>query len=226
MNKIEPNIDESWKLKLQPIFNTESFFNLKDFLLEDKKRFRIFPKGEHIFNAFDLTPFDRLKVVILGQDPYHGPGQAHGLAFSVMDGIRHPPSLRNIFKELKNDVGIEIPKNGNLEKWAQQGVLLLNSCLTVREREAASHKNQGWEEFTDGVIRIISEQKEHVVFILWGNFAQQKRVLIDESKHHVLTATHPSPFSADRGFFGSRHFSRTNEYLKKHQIHEIDWSLE
>jgi uracil-DNA glycosylase len=178
-----------------------------------------------IFTAFDKTPPDRLKVVILGQDPYHNPGQAHGLSFSVPDGVTPPPSLLNIYKEIAADIGLQLPRKGNLEKWAEQGVLLLNAALTVRANEPGSHAKIGWMDFTDAVIRAISERKEHIVFLLWGRFAQEKQVLIDETKHLVLKAAHPSPFSAEKGFFGCRHFSKTNEYLVKNGIDPIDWSL-
>jgi uracil-DNA glycosylase len=185
----------------------------------------IFPPGSLIFNAFNSTPFERVKVVLLGQDPYHGKGQAHGLSFSVPEGVRAPPSLVNIFKELQSDVGVAIPNHGNLTRWALQGVLLLNACLTVRENDPLSHSRIGWVEFTDRVISKISALKEHVVFLLWGKFAQEKQVLIDETKHLVLKAAHPSPYSANAGFFGCRHFSKTNEYLVKNGFDPIDWSL-
>jgi uracil-DNA glycosylase len=200
---------------------------LKDFLLEEKKRGEIvFPSGTKIFSAFDHTPFDKVKVVILGQDPYHGPGQAHGLSFSVPPGIGIPPSLLNMFKELKNDLGIPRPSTGNLEKWADQGVLLLNATLTVRANQPGSHQNQGWELFTDAVIREISASRTGVIFILWGKYAQAKEVLIDTTKHYILKSPHPSPFSADRGFFGCKHFSKTNEILASEGQKEIDWSLD
>ena len=186
----------------------------------------IYPPGPLIFNAFNTTPFDHVKVVLLGRDPYHGYGQAHGLSFSVPDGVTPPPSLINIFKELHNDFGLPIPKTGNLTKWAKQGVLLLNAVLTVRANEAASHAKIGWMEFTNAVISKISEEKEGVVFLLWGKFAQEKQGLIDETKHHVLKAAHPSPFSADKGFFGCKHFSKTNEYLVKQRLAPIDWMLD
>ena len=186
----------------------------------------IYPPGQLIFNAFDKTPFNTLKVVLLGQDPYHGFGQAHGLSFSVPDGVHPPPSLINIFKELHLDVGIPIPKTGNLTKWASQGVLLLNAILTVRANEPASHSKIGWMDFTNSVISTISDQKEGVVFLLWGRFAQEKQYLIDETKHHDLKAAHPSPFSADKGYFGCRHFSKTNNFLMKQGIDPIDWMLD
>jgi uracil-DNA glycosylase len=225
MATIEPKIEESWKALLSNEFQQPYFHSLKDFLIEEKKIHTVFPPGEHIFNAFNFTPFDQVKVVILGQDPYHGRGQAHGLCFSVNPGIPFPPSLVNIFKELKSDLGIMPPASGELSSWARQGVLLLNTVLTVRENTPESHKNKGWEKFTDSVIRLISEQKEHVVFILWGNNAKVKTQIIDTSKHCILTAAHPSPLSATRGFFGCKHFSKTNEYLISKNIQPIDWQL-
>jgi uracil-DNA glycosylase len=220
--KLEP----SWKAHLQKEFGKDYFqqivFHLKT---ERATGATIYPPGPQIFNAFDLTPFDKVKVVILGQDPYHGPGQAHGLSFSVQNGITSPPSLINIFKELHNDLGVAIPKHGNLTRWAEQGVLLLNAVLTVRAKEPGSHAKIGWMNFTDAVIKTISDQKENIVFMLWGRFAHEKQVLIDETKHHVLKAAHPSPFSADKGFFGCKHFSRTNELLVQNKIEPIDWSL-
>jgi uracil-DNA glycosylase len=220
------NIDPGWKEALADEFRQPYFAAIKQFILQEKQKGkRIYPAGSHIFNAFNLTSFDRVKVVILGQDPYHGPGQAHGLSFSVPIGTQTPPSLVNIFKEIKNDLSIDQPAHGNLESWAKQGVLLLNAVLTVNESEAASHKNAGWETFTDAVIRTISDRKQHVVFILWGKFAQNKESLIDKSKHLVIKSAHPSPFSADTGFFGSRPFSKANAYLHEHHIKEIDWRL-
>ena len=192
---------------------------------EKQKGKRIYPPGSLIFHAFDLTPFERIRVVLLGQDPYHGAGQAHGLCFSVQLGVKPPPSLVNIYKEMKTDLGLDIPTHGCLEAWARQGVLMLNAVLTVNESEPASHKNAGWENFTDSVIRTISERKEHIVFILWGKFAQQKEVLIDKTKHLVIKSAHPSPFSADAGFFGSKPFSKTNQYLKENGQGEIDWKI-
>jgi uracil-DNA glycosylase len=222
----EVKIEQSWKAILNAEFEKEYFKSLKQFLLEEKaKGEKVYPPGSQIFAAFDHTPFDQLKVVILGQDPYHGPGQAHGLCFSVNDGIRQPPSLQNIFKELKEDCSCEIPQSGNLVKWADQGVLLLNATLTVRANQAGSHQGKGWETFTDTVIQKIAEQKKNIVFILWGKFAQGKETLIDHSKHLILKAAHPSPFSAYNGFFGCRHFSKTNEYLKAHGLKEINWKL-
>jgi len=225
MASIEPKIEASWKSLLAEEFQKPYFIQLKNFLLEEKTKYAVFPPGDKIFNAFDLTPFDNVKVVILGQDPYHGRGQAHGLCFSVNPGIAFPPSLVNIFKELKTDLGIMPPSSGELSAWAKQGVLLLNTVLTVRENTADSHKNKGWEQFTDSVIKQISEKKEHVVFILWGNNAKVKTQIIDASKHCILTAAHPSPLSATRGFFGCAHFSKTNEYLKNKNIEPIDWRL-
>lgn len=223
--QINPVIDESWLEVLKDEFSSEYFLLLKKFLLEEKARSRVFPPGGLIFNAFNLTPFEKAKVVILGQDPYHGAGQAHGLCFSVPEGIPRPPSLINIFKELESDLGIPFPSTGNLTSWAQQGVLLLNATLTVRENQAGSHQNRGWERFTDRAIYELSEKRVHLAFVLWGNFAIAKRSLIDESKHLVLTAVHPSPLSAHRGFFGCRHFSQINRYLSSHGMDEIDWRI-
>jgi len=225
MTQVRPLIDNSWLERLSEEFQSPYFFELKNFLLEEKKKYRIYPPGSDIFAAFNYTPFEKVKVVILGQDPYHGAGQANGLCFSVKDKIVKPPSLRNIFKELKNDLDFEIPQSGNLEKWARQGVLLLNATLTVRANQAGSHQNRGWEQFTDKVIFSLSEIKEQLVFILWGKYAQNKELLIDASKHYVIKSAHPSPFSADRGFFGSKPFSKTNDYLSQHQIEPIDWKL-
>lgn len=227
MGEINPKLEESWKKRLQEEFRTSYFGNLKEFLLQEKNQGQtIFPPGPKIFSAFDHTPFGKVKVVILGQDPYHGPGQAHGLSFSVPEGIGIPPSLLNMFKELRNDLGIQIPKTGNLEKWADQGVLLLNATLTVRANQPGSHQKRGWEQFTDAVIREISANKKGVVFLLWGKYAQAKDVLIDTTKHFILKAPHPSPFSADRGFFGCKHFSKTNELLREQGLKEIDWRLD
>ncbi len=225
VTKVDPKIEQSWKEHLLSEFQADYFKALKSFLLEEKKKYTVYPPGSRIFAAFDYTAFDRIKVVILGQDPYHGRGQANGLCFSVNDNITKPPSLVNIFKELKDDLDIPLPKSGNLEKWAEQGVLLLNATLTVRAHQAGSHQNKGWEQFTDQVIRILSGKKEGLVFLLWGKYAQAKEVLIDNSKHYILKAPHPSPFSADRGFFGCRHFSQTNEILKSQGKKEIDWRL-
>jgi uracil-DNA glycosylase len=222
---IDPSIEPSWKAKMQNQFNQPYFADLKDFLTEEKKSYTIFPPGSLIFNAFNLTPFDQVNVVILGQDPYHDFGQAHGLCFSVMDGIPFPKSLINIFKELKDDVGFEMPMSGNLEKWAKQGILLLNATLTVRAHQAGSHQNKGWEQFTDQVIRTISDEKEGIVFLLWGNYARAKKVLIDSKKHFILETVHPSPLSAYNGFFGCKHFSKTNEILIQQGKTPINWQL-
>jgi uracil-DNA glycosylase len=220
---MEVKIEESWKSALTGEFEKEYFAALTNFIRNEYTTTKIYPPAKLIFNAFDQCPFDNLKVVILGQDPYHGPGQAHGLCFSVNDGIDFPPSLRNIFKELKNDLGKEIPLSGNLTSWAKQGVLLLNATLTVRANQAGSHQNKGWEQFTDAVIHKINEQKEHIVFILWGNYAISKAKFIDQNKHLVLSSAHPSPLSASRGFFGNKHFSRANEFLVKNGFKKIDW---
>jgi uracil-DNA glycosylase len=225
MENPNPQLDKSWLNVLNAEFSKDYFVSLKSFLISEKTAYKVFPPGNRIFSAFNRTPFDKLKVVIIGQDPYHGPGQANGLSFSVQEGIRQPPSLQNIFKELHSDLGIPIPKSGNLERWADQGVLLLNATLTVRENQAASHQNKGWEIFTDEVIRKISELKTGVVFLLWGNYAKAKESLIDKSKHHILTAPHPSPL-ARGGFFGCKHFSKTNEILRKQGMEEIDWRVE
>ena len=219
-------IEESWKEVLKEEFDKIYFQHLITFLKAEKSSGKIiYPPGQLFFNAFEKTPFPKLKVVILGQDPYHNKGQAHGLSFSVPDGVSKPPSLINIFKELKNDLGIDIPANGNLEKWASQGVLLLNASLSVRQNEPGSHSPIGWLQFTDSVIKKISDEKEGIVFLLWGKFAQEKQSLIDETKHFVLKAAHPSPFSADKGFFGCKHFSKTNELLMKQNKEPIDWKL-
>ena len=222
---IEPRIHESWKERLTEEFNRPYFAALKDFLVEEKKSHVVYPPGNKIFAAFDRTPFEKVKVVILGQDPYHGKGQAHGLCFSVPPGIPPPPSLVNIFRELHTDLGLPVPAHGNLEAWADQGVLLLNATLTVRANQAGSHQNKGWEDFTDSVIRKLSREKEGLVFILWGRYAQAKESLIDAGRHHILKAAHPSPFSAQSGFFGCRHFSRTNEILKQQGQEPIAWLL-
>ena len=220
------NLHESWKMLLREEFEKPYFKQLKHFLTDEKnKGVKIFPPGSQIFSALDHTPFENVNIVLLGQDPYHGAGQANGLCFSVNDGVPLPPSLQNIFKELKEDCGCEIPKSGNLTKWADQGVLLLNATLTVRANEAGSHQNKGWETFTDTIIKTISDKKEHIVFILWGRFAQSKEILIDASKHLILKAAHPSPFSAYHGFFGCKHFSKTNAYLKENGRKEIEWQL-
>lgn len=222
---IAPQIEESWKQVLWDQFQSPYFSDLKQFLLEEKKHYSVFPPGKFIFNAFNSCPFDKVKVVIIGQDPYHDVGQAHGLCFSVQDGIPFPRSLVNIFKELSEDVGFRMPQSGNLQKWANQGVLLLNATLTVRAHQAGSHQNHGWETFTDCAIQRLSEQRTGIVFLLWGNYAIRKRELIDETKHYVLTAAHPSPLSASRGFFGCRHFSKTNALLMSMGKSPIDWQL-
>jgi uracil-DNA glycosylase len=223
---VNVQIEESWKNILKEEFGKVYFQQIVTFLKAEKSAGRIiYPPGPLIFNAFNKTPFSKVEVVLLGQDPYHNKGQAHGLSFSVPDGIPKPPSLINIFKELENDLGIPPPKNGNLEKWATQGVLLLNASLTVRQNEPASHSKIGWLQFTDTVISKISEQKKGIVFLLWGKFAQDKQSIIDETKHYVLKAAHPSPFSADKGFFGCKHFSKTNELLALQHKESIDWKL-
>ena len=221
--KIEPKLPPKWLDTLQEEFEKEYFFELKRFLLDEKSRYRVYPKGKDIFNAFNSTDFDDVKVVILGQDPYHGEGQAHGLAFSVQEGVALPPSLQNIFKELASDMGCAPRESGNLSGWAVQGVFLLNTVLTVRANTAHSHKERGWERFTDAVIAKISEKKSGVVFMLWGRPAQQKAKLIDASKHLIITSAHPSPLSAYRGFFGSKPFSRANDYLQSIGKKPIDW---
>jgi uracil-DNA glycosylase len=225
MKKINPVIESSWLKALTEEFEKLYFLALKDFLIEEKKRFKIYPPGSDIFAAFNYTPFDKVKVVILGQDPYHGSGQAHGLCFSVNHGVKKPPSLQNIFKELQTDIGISISESGNLKKWAQEGVLLLNATLTVRSGQAGSHQNKGWELFTDAVIRKLSDSRQHLVFILWGNYAIAKEILIDPRKHLILKSAHPSPFSAERGFYGSRPFSKTNDYLTQQNLVPVNWDL-
>lgn len=223
MDKINPVIEESWKNVLQEEFEKPYFHLLKNFLVAERQHFRVFPPGSLIFNAFNHTPFDRVKVVLLGQDPYHGAGQAHGLCFSVPEGVQPPPSLVNMFKEIASDLGIPTPSHGNLTRWADQGVLLLNATLTVRENQAGSHQNKGWETFTDAAITALSEKRDGLIFMLWGNFAIAKRAMIDESRHVVLTAPHPSPLSASRGFFGCRHFSQVNKLLREMGKEEIRW---
>ena len=219
------NINQEWYQALEKEFQSDYFKTLKQFLVEEKKTQTIYPSGKNIFKAFDSTPISKTKVVIIGQDPYHGPGQANGLCFSVNDGIKHPPSLRNIFKEIEQDLHIPYPQSGNLEPWAKQGVFLLNATLTVRDHQAGSHQNKGWEIFTDAVIKILSDKKEGLVFLLWGNFAISKKKLIDTTKHHILTTVHPSPLSAYRGFFGCKHFSLSNELLTKQGDTVIDWGI-
>lgn len=223
---MDVQIEESWKQVLKDEFNKEYFQGIVAFIKTEKATGKIiYPPGPLIFNAFKQTSFSNVKVVILGQDPYHNKGQAHGLSFSVPDGVPTPRSLSNIFKELKYDLGIEISQNGNLERWASQGVLMLNASLTVRQNEPGSHAKMGWLQFTDRVIQKISDEKEGIIFLLWGKFAQEKQALIDETKHFVLKAAHPSPFSADNGFFGCKHFSKTNELLIKQQKDPINWKL-
>jgi uracil-DNA glycosylase len=223
---MDVKIEASWKEALKNEFNQPYFEQISLHIKTEKSQGKIiYPPGSQIFNAFDTTPIDHIKVVILGQDPYHGPGQAHGLCFSVQNAVAPPPSLVNMYKELHEDIGFHIPKHGNLTNWAKHGVFLLNASLTVRAGEPMSHSKIGWAQFTDNVIKKISELKKNVVFLLWGKFAQEKRVLIDESKHLILKAAHPSPLSAHAGFFGCRHFSKTNEYLASKGIDPIDWTL-
>ncbi|MBN8216900.1 MAG: uracil-DNA glycosylase [Spirochaetes bacterium] len=219
-------LGEGWLRELAPEFETPPMERLRAFLVEEMKKGPVYPPGPLIFNAFNTTPWEKVRAVILGQDPYHGPDQAHGLCFSVRRGIRHPPSLRNIFQELSDDLSIPPPISGDLTPWAEQGVLLLNSVLTVRAHQAQSHANRGWEAFTDRVIEILNEKKEHLVFLLWGGPAQNKAHTIDPRRHLVLKSPHPSPLSAHRGFFGCRHFSIANEYLASHGLGTIDWRLD
>lgn len=217
--KIEPG----WKSKLTAEFEKEYFIRLTGFIKEEYRNTVIYPPGGLIFNAFDICPFEKVKAVIIGQDPYHGPGQAHGLCFSVREGVEFPPSLINIFKEIESDLGITPLKSGNLARWAKQGVLLLNATLTVRAHLAGSHQKKGWEEFTDYVIKVLNSEKKNIVFFLWGAYAQKKGESIDRSKHLVLESVHPSPLSASKGFFGNKHFSRCNDYLVRNGIEPIDW---
>ncbi len=223
--EVNPRIEESWKAILEGEFDKQYFKELKEFLVDEKSKYSVYPPGGLIFNAFRLTPFDRARVVLLGQDPYHGQGQAHGLCFSVPPGITAPPSLVNIFKEIERDLGIPVPAHGNLERWARQGVLLLNATLTVRANQPGSHQRKGWETFTNAVIGKLSEKRVGLIFLLWGKFAQEKEALIDTNRHYILKAAHPSPYSAYNGFFGCRHFSKTNEILKKHGLEEMDWRV-
>ncbi|WP_418794532.1 uracil-DNA glycosylase [Phocaeicola coprophilus] len=216
-------IEKTWKEVLAPEFEKDYFIRLTDFVRQEYQTTTVYPPGKLIFNAFNLCPYNKVKVVIIGQDPYHGPGQAHGLCFSVNDGVPFPPSLQNIFKEIHDDLGTPIPATGNLTRWAEQGVLMLNATLTVRAHQAGSHQRKGWEEFTDAAIRALAEKREHLVFILWGSYAQKKGAFIDRNKHLVLTSVHPSPLSAYNGFFGNRHFSRANEYLIQHGETPIVW---
>ncbi|MEL6554509.1 MAG: uracil-DNA glycosylase [Cyanobacteria bacterium J06621_11] len=219
-------LESSWKAVLEEVFATPNMQALKRFLKAEKAAGKIiYPRGSLIFNAMNSTPFDQVKVVILGQDPYHGLGQAHGLSFSVPEGVAPPPSLVNIFKEIEQDLGIQRPKHGCLQSWASQGVLLLNSVLTVEQHKAASHRGQGWEQFTDAIIAALNQQREHLVFLLWGNYAKQKGKFINRDHHLVLTSPHPSPLSAHRGFFGNQHFSKTNAYLQQNDIEPISWAL-
>ncbi|WP_108810602.1 uracil-DNA glycosylase [Sphingorhabdus sp. Alg231-15] len=223
-------LHESWKTPLAPEFSSDYMANLRTFLIQQKESGKhIFPKGSEYFRALDLTPLGKVRVVILGQDPYHGPGQAHGLCFSVQPGVRPPPSLVNIYKELESDIGLQRPQHGFLESWAAQGVLLLNSVLTVQKAEAASHRGKGWEQFTDAIVRLIAAKEDPVVFLLWGSYAQKKAGFVQSieqgGKHLVLKAPHPSPLSAYNGFFGCKHFSKTNAFLEQNGLAPIDWSL-
>ena len=222
----EVKLESSWKQHLLGEFNQPYMASLRDFLMQEKRSGKeVYPAGNDIFNALNTTPFDEVKVVILGQDPYHGPGQAHGLSFSVQPGVKPPPSLQNMYKELFNDIGMPIPQHGFLQGWAEQGVLLLNSVLTVVRERAASHRGKGWEMFTDKIIELLSRERENLVFMLWGSYAQQKGQFIDRNKHLVLQSAHPSPLSAHRGFFGCRHFSKANQYLQQHGLSPINWNL-
>ena len=216
-------IEDSWKKHLAPEFEADYFSRLTNFVRDEYAQYTVYPPGKLIFNAFNSCPFDKVKVVIIGQDPYHEPGQAHGLCFSVNDGVPFPPSLQNIFKEIASDLGTPAPTSGNLTRWTEQGVLLMNATLTVRAHQPGSHQNKGWETFTDAAIRHLAEEREHLVFILWGSYAQKKGAMIDRNKHLILSSAHPSPLSAYRGFFGSGHFSKTNKYLLEHGIEPINW---
>ena len=222
-NDMEVKIEQSWKLRLQTEFDKPYFEQLTQFVRTEYQTRTIYPPARLIFNAFNLCPFDKVKVVIIGQDPYHGVGQAHGLCFSVQDGVQFPPSLRNIFKEIHDDIGTPVPLSGNLTRWAEQGVLLLNATLTVRADEAGSHQRRGWETFTDAVINAVASEKQNVVYILWGSYAQQKAAMVNRSQNLVLESVHPSPLSASRGFFGNHHFSRANQYLIEHGKEPIEW---
>lgn len=223
-NQINLKIEQSWREALEDEFSAPYLKEFKKKLVDEMKRgIVLYPSGKNIFNAFNLTPFDKVKVVILGQDPYHGQGQAHGLSFSVPDGIKPPPSLVNIFKEIESDLGVKMPDSGNLEGWGKQGILLLNAILTVRANSPASHRGIGWENLTDSAIKALSNKREHIVFLLWGKFAQEKEALIDSNKHLILKAPHPSPYSANSGFFGCKHFSKANNYLEKTGQTKIDW---
>ncbi len=220
---MDVKIEETWKAVLQEEFDKPYFEILTNFVRKEYQTTTIYPPAKLIFNAFNLCPFDQAKVVIIGQDPYHGPGQAHGLCFSVNDGVAYPPSLINIFKEIEDDLHRPTPASGNLERWAKQGVLLLNAILTVRANQPASHQNKGWEEFTDRVIKELSDKRDGLVFMLWGSYAQKKGAVIDTKKHLVLKAVHPSPLSAYRGFFGCKHFSQANAYLQSRGKSPIEW---
>ncbi len=220
---MDVKIEQSWKEHLHGEFEKPYFAQLIGFVKQEYATQAIYPPGNRIFQAFDACPFDKTNVVILGQDPYHGAGQAHGLSFSVNDGVPVPPSLQNIYKEIRDDLGKPVPKSGDLARWARQGVLLLNATLTVRANTAGSHQKKGWEEFTDAAIKAVSDQREHVVFMLWGAYAQKKGAIIDGTRHLVLKAAHPSPFAADKGFFGCKHFSQANAYLSQHGLPEIGW---
>jgi uracil-DNA glycosylase len=222
---IDPVIEATWKKVLIDEFSKPYFVELKEFLLQEKKRFIVYPPGKLIFNAFNETPFDKVRVVLLGQDPYHGHGQAHGLCFSVPRGVAFPPSLQNIFKEINRDLGVPVPVTGDLTPWARQGVLLLNATLTVRANQAGSHQRKGWEIFTDRVIQELSSQKQGLIFLLWGNYAGAKESIIDNTRHYILKAPHPSPLSASRGFLGCGHFSRVNEILGERNENVINWNL-
>jgi uracil-DNA glycosylase len=221
--KMDVRIEDSWKEILHEEFEKPYFVGLTAFIKSEYQQEQVFPPGKELFNAFNLCPFSNVRVVIIGQDPYHGPGQAHGLCFSVRDGVDFPPSLRNIFKEINNDIGTPIPKSGDLTRWAGQGVLLLNATLSVKAHTAGSHQKKGWETFTDEVIRKVSKKKEHVVFLLWGAYAQQKGDMIDKNRHLVLESVHPSPLSAPRGFFGNHHFSRANQFLQSKGLSPVIW---
>ncbi|MCL4125395.1 UNVERIFIED_CONTAM: hypothetical protein GTU68_011145 [Idotea baltica] len=219
-------LDNSWKVHLEQEFEKPYFKSLTNFVKEEYQNHLCFPKASDVFNAFNLCSFENTKVVLIGQDPYHGVGQANGFCFSVNDNVPHPPSLRNIFKELSNDIGMPYPKNGNLESWAKQGVLLLNATLTVRAHQAGSHQNKGWEKFTDEVIQLINNKKQNVVFLLWGGYAKRKAKFIDTKKHHILTSGHPSPLSANRGYwFGNKHFSKTNSLLEQVALPPVLWQV-
>lgn len=220
---MDVKIESGWKAQLQTEFDKPYFSQLTQFVRSEYATATCYPPGNLIFNAFNLCPFDKVRVVIIGQDPYHEPGQAHGLCFSVNDGVAFPPSLQNIFKEIQDDLGVPVPASGNLTRWAEQGVLLLNATLTVRAHQAGSHQRRGWEEFTDAVIRQLNQNREHLVFILWGSYAQKKGAIIDRSRHLVLTSAHPSPLSVYRGFYGNHHFSRANAYLQENGLPPVRW---